>query len=111
MCSDLSMTGSKSSSPRWLASLVGGLTGLLGLGVIQYRRRNKRSAAASLRAAVSPTHTDPEVEIDAAATVAEDEAHAPGHRHLGPPPKVRRTGRTVVPMRHADKIGHPARFG
>ncbi len=40
---------------------------------------------------------------------SDDVAHAPGHRHLGPPPKVRPAVRRASWPRRADKNGHPPR--
>lgn len=41
--------------------------------------------------------------------LSNDVAHAPGHRHLSPAPKVRPVGRRPSWARRADKNGHPPR--
>jgi hypothetical protein len=97
------------STSRRRAAIVAGLTGLMGYGAIQYRRNNKRAAIAALRDAVEPPQfEDPldATEVD----LTPDVAHAPGHRHLPPPPSV--TSPNVAPRSRAraDRSGHPGRF-
>ena len=101
------MASATSSSKR--AAIMAAITGLMGYGTIQYRRNNRRAAAAALRDAVEPPSLpDPTdaTEIDA----VEDEAHAPGHRHLPPPPRARRLRSAPVWRPRADRTGHPGRF-
>lgn len=78
-----------------------------GLTVAARRRARLRAAAAGVRDAILPSHlpdatTEPSVE--------DDEAHAPGHRHLPPddhdepgPPRLRSRPWT----KHAHGMTHP----
>jgi hypothetical protein len=58
-----------------------------GLGIAAWLRDAERRARLShmmrgIRDTVLPSHTPERLPVDPAT----DEAHAPGHRHLGPPP-------------------------
>lgn len=105
-----SATPAAGIATRWRAAIVGALTGLLGLGAIQYRRNNRRAAIEALREAVSPPQPDDPLAATEPDLVA-DVAHAPGHRHLGPPPAVPVPRRVARRADRADRVGHPPRFG
>jgi hypothetical protein len=95
---------------RRRAAIVGSITGLLGLGIIQYRRSNRRAAVAALHDAIEPPGVD-EPDARTAPEVVADESHAPGHRHLAPPPRSGRPTSIRWARDRADRIGHPGRFG
>ena len=91
------------------AAIVSALTGILGYGTIQYRRNNRRAAIAALHDAVEPPQFDDPLdatEID----LPTDVAHAPGHRHLPPPPTVNIPTSAPRSRPRADKVGHPGRL-
>lgn len=104
-----SPSNSLSPSSRRRASIVGGLTGLLGFGVIQYRRSNRRAAMRALRDTVEPPGT-PDPLTATNILPLDDAAHAPGHHHLSPSAAVEPSHRRLPWPRRADRTGHPGRF-
>ena len=83
-------------------------TGVMGLGALYSRRRRR------LESVANALHDTVSVAQEPSAPVIPepiaDEAHAPGHRHTGPPPVVIRHDRGPSWRRRADKNGHPGRF-
>lgn len=84
--------------------------GAMSLGALRAKRRRRdHMIADSLHDTVSP----PDLPEPLDATQPEpgaDDAHAPGHRHLGPPPRVTKPRAPRIWRVRADKTGHPGRF-
>lgn len=83
-------------------------------GVVAWRRRRQpvlEQAATGIHDTAAPPVADDEKPLRLAP--APDEAHAPGHRHLGPPPSGRAAAlahRAWRPWpRRAERSGHPGK--
>ena len=112
------------TASRRRAAIIVALAGAVALEVVRYRRKRRRLALDALRSIAAPRHPAHGHESDGpSATTAghgtheilDDPAHAPGHRHLPPPPAMARAKRapkgTPRWAPRADRVGHPGRFG
>lgn len=111
--------GATHTARKGRTAIVAALAGLIGIGVARYKRNRRRLAGDVFRsiseqrhASSAPDHDErPGHPSPAGLAAAEDPAHAPGHRHLPPPPKTDRPRSTPRWRPRADRIGHPGRFG
>jgi hypothetical protein len=81
-----------------------------GIGITSLRMRRRRAIPAPdvAQAAAPPAEAE---HVDEGTAEAGDPAHAPGHRHLGPPPAAARSGRRWRPWPpRGDRTGHPGTF-
>ena len=90
-------------SPKSLAAAWVGVAAIL----IARPHRILRGIAAGLRQTVeTPDTPDPVAPVES----NDDEAHAPGHHHLSPPPDQRAPRPRQSWPRRADRNGNPGRF-
>ena len=89
---------------KLFAVAAAGAVAIVGAGM---RRLRMQAAATRLRETVS-VQGDPSMTTGPVPVA--DESHAPGHRHLGRPPRAVRYEREPSWPRRADRNGHPGRF-
>ena len=104
------MTGMNGPTPtRQLASALAAGAGVMSVAAFRARRRRRlRGAAKMLHDTVSP-RADAELVDLSRPPRRRDESHAPGHRHLGRPPRIATPRPRVFSPDRADRRGHPGR--